>query len=253
VKITKGGKKSPTPSKGGSKAFPDFATFLAGLGTWKKPLSTFTSSKTFGDTYGFVKSKYEEGPCYPQPDMIFNCFATTPIEDVKVVIVGQDPYHQPGQAMGLCFSVFKGVKVPPSLVNIYKCIENDKSVEFKKPTHGDLSNWASQGVFLLNTVLTVSDSKPNSHKASGWLKFSDEVIKTISKECKDVIFLLWGTPAQQKKKLIDLKKHHILESVHPSPLSAHRGFLDCEHFSKVNKKLEELGKPTIDWNKINED
>ena len=248
IKITKRASKS----KKKSADFPDFETFLSYLGTWRPKLSKFTSTKKFADTYAFVQEKYESEVCYPPTDLIFNAFTTTPIKDIKVCIIGQDPYHQPGQAMGLCFSVNRGITVPPSLRNIYKCIAQDDDVpNFKIPKHGDLTHWADQGVFLLNTVLTVTDSSANSHKKAGWLKFTDEVIKVISKECDGVVFMLWGKPAQKKAKLIDENKHHILEAPHPSPLSAFRGFFECQHFSKANTLLEEDGKTPIDWNKIN--
>lgn len=247
-------KKSSSKKSTAPTGFPDFNTFLDDLGSWKDKLSTFTSTKKFADTYAFVKAKYEsKDVCYPPTELIFNAFKTTPIEDVKVVVVGQDPYHQPNQAMGLSFSVNKGITVPPSLKNIYKCIENDDNIEnFKVPKHGDLTNWANQGVFLLNTVLTVTYNDANSHKKSGWLKFTDEVIKVINKECDGVVFMLWGKPAQAKEKMIDLKKHCVLKSSHPSPFSAHMGFLTCQHFSLANKYLVEKGKEPIDWNKINE-
>lgn len=251
-------KKLPSSSKKKSveKAkrviFPDFPTFIEGLGTWRKPLDSFVTSKNFGNTFQFVKERYESKLCFPPKDLIFNAFITTPIEDVKVVIVGQDPYIQPNQAMGLCFSVNKGVKVPPSLVNVYKSMKQDEDLEFTVPEHGDLTNWANQGVFLLNAVLTVDYDDSGSHKKSGWQKFSDHVIKTISKRCDGVVFLLWGGYAKKKKTLIDTTKHHVLESCHPSPLSAYHGFFECQHFSKANKILEDNGKGAIDWNKVNE-
>lgn len=231
--------------------FPDFQTFCQGLGSWQSLLSKYTTTKKFSNLYTKVKDAYEETVCYPPHGQIFNCFLTSNLEDIKVVVVGQDPYHQPNQAMGLCFSVNKGIKVPPSLKNIYKCIEEDPHIiDFSKPGHGDLTNWANQGVLLLNTVLTVEDSQPNSHSKFGWLEFTNKVIEIISSELDGIIFLLWGKPAEQKKKLIDLKKHHVLCSSHPSPFSARRGFLTCGHFSKVNEILEEKGKKKIDWGKI---
>ena len=156
--------------------------------------------------------------------------------------------------MGLAFSIPKvgKFKFPPSLTNIYKGLQQDPGVNFTVPKHGDLTNWANQGVFLINTALTVTDSQPNSHSKCGWLKFTDQVIKTISSECNNVVFMLWGAPAQSKAALIDSKKHHILEAAHPSPLSAHRGFFDCHHFSKANAYLKSVGKSEIDWNKIND-
>ena len=171
---------------------------------------------------------------YPPQDMIFNAFKTTPIQSVKVVIVGQDPYHQPGQAHGLCFSVMKPVPPPPSLKNIYKNLEADKKLNFKKPNHGDLTKWAAQGVFLLNASLTVEDSKPNSHADCGWQKFTDEVIQVINKNCTGVVYLLWGKPAQMKAKSVNSTKNKILKTSHPSPLSASQGFLTSKHFSECN-------------------
>lgn len=185
---------------------------------------------------------------YPPKDMIFNAFKTTPLQNVKVVIVGQDPYHQPGQAHGLCFSVMKPVPPPPSLKNIYKNLESDKKLAFKKPAHGDLTKWAEQGVFLLNTSLTVEDSKPNSHAECGWQKFTDEVIQVINKNCTGVVYLLWGKPAQTKAKSVNSSKNKILKTSHPSPLSASQGFLTSKHFSECNEYLESIGKTPINWN-----
>lgn len=236
-----------------SDQFMTFDDFKEGLGTWKTLLSKFSASPKFLAIYNNVKQAYSNPKirCYPPKDQIFNAFQHTNINDVRVVIVGQDPYHQPGQAMGLCFSVNKGIKVPPSLVNIYKCINQDKNIKgFTTPKHGDLTKWADQGVLLLNTVLTVEDSKPNSHKDFGWLDFTNEVIRVISSELEGVVFLLWGAPAIKKKEIINKsnKRHHILETVHPSPLSASKGFFDCGHFSKTNELLEADGKKAINWN-----
>lgn len=229
--------------------FLTFEEFREGVNTWAHFLEAFISSPLFNKIYVFVQKKYETEKCYPPKNDIFNAFKLTNINNLKVVIVGQDPYHQPGQAMGLSFSVPKGCKVPPSLVNIYKAINQDPEIkDFKIPNHGDLTKWAKQGVFMLNDLLTVTESKPASHKNSGWDKFTDHVIRTISKEKEGIVFLLWGKPAQQKAKIIDSKKHKILESVHPSPLSAHGGFFTCGHFSKVNQFLREKGQTEIDWN-----
>lgn len=229
--------------------FPMIEEFKEGLMLWQKPMKDFTDSAKFTTIYKFVKEKYEKEICYPPVDLIFNAYRLTSPDNVKVVIVGQDPYHQPGQAMGLSFSVPRKVKIPPSLVNIFKAIKEDpKITNFKIPDHGDLTKWAQQGVFLLNDVLTVTQSKPASHAPSGWSHFTHHTIKWISHEKQGVIFLLWGSPAQKKKALIDLKKHTVLESVHPSPLSAHKGFLTCGHFSKVNEILKAQGKTEIDWN-----
>jgi uracil-DNA glycosylase len=239
-------------SLGDEKVFPDFDTFREGLGTWEKLLAKYAAGAKFKEVYKNVKEAYEDPKivCYPPVHQIFNCFQRSKLADIKVVIVGQDPYHQPGQAMGLCFSVNKGIPVPPSLVNIYKCIKQDPNCpNFKVPTHGDLTKWADQGVLLINTVLTVQDSTPNAHQKFGWLDFTNEVIKVIANELENVIFLLWGKPAEKKAEIINnaKHKHHILTAVHPSPLSASKGFFECQHFSKVNDILRTLGKPEIDW------
>lgn len=233
--------------------FMTFDEFKDGLGSWKTLLVKFSASPKFLGIYEKVKAAYTNPKikCYPPKEQIFNAFQHTTISDVRVVIVGQDPYHQPGQAMGLCFSVNRNIRIPPSLVNIYKCIAQDKAITgFKTPKHGDLTKWADQGVLLLNTVLTVEDSKPNSHKDFGWLDFTNEVIRVIAAELEGVVFLLWGAPAIKKKEIINKgsKKHFILESVHPSPLSASKGFFECGHFSKTNQILASEGKQPIDWN-----
>lgn len=175
----------------------------------------------------------------------------TSIEDIRVVILGQDPYHGTGQAHGLCFSVQPGISPPPSLVNMYKELEADID-GFTRPSDkgGYLAGWADQGVLLLNAVLTVRSGAANSHKDKGWEKLTDAVIKWISKNRSDVIFLLWGTYAQKKAAMVDSGKHHLLKSVHPSPLSAHRGFLGCKHFSQCNQILEKMNKEPIDWTKL---
>ncbi len=176
---------------------------------------------------------------------IFNALKYTSYSDVKAVILGQDPYHQPGQAHGLCFSVKKGVPLPPSLVNIYKEITDDLGVAM--PQHGDLTGWARQGVLLLNTVLTVRAGQPNSHKDKGWEIFTDRVVECLNERTDPVIFLLWGANAKEKMKIITNPQHKILTSVHPSPLSANRGFFGCGHFKTANRLLEEMGKTPIDW------
>jgi uracil-DNA glycosylase len=162
-----------------------------------------------------------------------------------VVIIGQDPYHQPGQAHGLCFSVLPGVKVPPSLVNIYKELKRDLDIE--PASHGYLESWAQQGVLLLNAVLTVEDSNANAHQGKGWEGFTDKVIQVVNEQCDNVVFMLWGGYAQKKGAIIDTKKHLVLKAPHPSPLSAHRGFLGCQHFSQANDYLSHYGKTTINW------
>lgn len=183
---------------------------------------------------------------YPPGSLIFNSFNLTPLEKIKVVILGQDPYHGPGQAHGLCFSVPEGVRPPPSLLNIYKELESDldKKVNIQ---NGNLEAWANQGVFLLNTTLTVEKSKPLSHQDLGWSEFTDTVISLINKELENIVFILWGSHAQSKKNLIDFNKHHVLTSPHPSPLSAHRGFFGSKPFSKTNDFLESKQIDKINW------
>lgn len=228
--------------------FMSFDDFKESLGSWQEPLKGFIESNTFQQIYKFVKSEYEsQKKVYPPQELIFNAFKTTPIQNVKVVIVGQDPYHQPKQAHGLCFSVMKPVPPPPSLKNIYKNLESDTALGFTKPKHGDLTKWAEQGVFLLNASLTVVDSKPNSHEKCGWLKFTDAVINAINKNCSGVVYLLWGKPAQDKAQSVNPTKNKILKTSHPSPLSASRGFLTCHHFSECNDYLRSIGKDAIDW------
>ncbi|KAL1806813.1 hypothetical protein ACET3Z_029881 [Daucus carota] len=184
-------------------------------------------------------------PIYPPPHLIFNALNTTPFDRVKAVIIGQDPYHGPGQAMGLSFSVPEGIKVPSSLGNIYKELKQD--LQCSIPSHGNLERWALQGVLLLNSVLTVRQHQANSHAKKGWEQYTDAVIETISKKKRGVVFLLWGNYAQVKSRLIDGTKHHILKAAHPSGLSANRGFFGCRHFSRTNQLLEEMGMSPIDW------
>lgn len=183
---------------------------------------------------------------YPPSQLIFNAFDSTPFESVKVVILGQDPYHGEGQAMGLSFSVPNGIAVPPSLRNIFKELQSDIP-DYKIPSNGDLSHWATQGVLLLNAFLTVNKSEPASHQKFGWETFTDEVIRTISTQLDGVVFLLWGSFAQQKAMLIDTSKHLVLTAPHPSPFSAHKGFLGCKHFSQTNDYLLANGKTPIAW------
>ena len=228
--------------------FMSFDEFKESLGSWQEPLKGFIESNTFQQIYKFVKSEYESGKkVYPPQQLIFNAFKATPIQNVKVVIVGQDPYHQPGQAHGLCFSVMKPVRPPPSLVNIYKNLEADPNIDFKRPQHGDLTKWAQQGVFMLNAALTVIDSQPDSHKKCGWLKFTDAVINAINKNCSGVVYLLWGKPAQDKASSVNHTKNKVLKTTHPSPLSASKGFLTSRHFSECNEYLKSIGKEPIDW------
>jgi uracil-DNA glycosylase len=184
-------------------------------------------------------------PIYPPPHLIFNALNTTPFDRVKAVIIGQDPYHGPGQAMGLSFSVPEGIKIPSSLGNIYKELKEDLNCSI--PSHGNLERWALQGVLLLNSVLTVRQHQANSHAKKGWEEFTDAVIQTISRKNTGVVFLLWGNYAQVKSRLIDETKHHILKAAHPSGLSANRGFFKCRHFSRTNQILNETGVSPIDW------
>ncbi|QJR80068.1 uracil-DNA glycosylase [Alteromonas pelagimontana] len=183
---------------------------------------------------------------YPPAKDVFNAIALTPVEEVKVVILGQDPYHGPNQAHGLCFSVQDGIAPPPSLKNIYKELAADIE-SFTPPNHGNLTPWAEQGVLLLNTVLTVEQGKAHSHARYGWETFTDKVIDAVDKNCEGVVFLLWGSHAQKKGQNIDSQRHHVLTAPHPSPLSAHRGFFGCGHFSKTNQLLNEQGKAPIIW------
>lgn len=182
---------------------------------------------------------------YPCSEQWFHALEATPLNQVRVVILGQDPYHQPEQAHGLCFSVLPGIKVPPSLKNIYKELQSDLNIEPVK--HGYLESWAKQGVLLLNSVLTVEDSKAASHQKKGWEKFTDQIIQQVNEHCEGVVFLLWGSYAQKKGAVINREKHLVLEAPHPSPLSAHRGFLGCQHFSQTNNYLTRIGKEPIQW------
>jgi len=212
---------------------------------WKEKLSSEFDKDYFVNLVKFLHSEKAAGKTiYPPGSLIFNAFALTPFDKVKVVILGQDPYHGPNQAHGLSFSVPDNVPAPPSLKNIYKEIESDLGIRLNK--NGNLENWAKQGVFLLNAVLTVRASEPTSHSRIGWIEFTDAVIKTISDNTEGVVFMLWGNFARGKKELIDSTKHYILEAAHPSPL-ARGAFFGCKHFSKCNTILKELGKTPIDW------
>lgn len=194
----------------------------------------------------FLKEQKGKGATvYPRGGEIFNAFEQTPLDRVKVVILGQDPYHGPGQAHGLCFSVRPGVAIPPSLRNIYKEIERDLGIP--PPDHGNLSHWADQGVLLLNSVLTVNAGQAGSHQGKGWETFTDRVVEVVNREREGVVFLLWGSYAQRKGAVIDRQRHCVLTAPHPSPLSAHRGFLGCGHFSAANAWLEQRGQTPIDW------
>lgn len=213
--------------------------------SWKDRLAEEFGKEYFKKIVDFLKVEKQAGKTiYPPGPLIFNAFNTTPFRNVKVVILGQDPYHGQGQAMGLSFSVPQGIKPPPSLVNIYKELHDDIGMD--TPHHGDLTKWAKQGVLLLNASLTVEAGNANSHAGIGWHTFTNAVIKKISDELEGVVFILWGNFARQKKELIDTGKHFVLESAHPSPFSVTK-FLGCRHFSKANKILQDQGKKAIDW------
>ena len=214
--------------------------------TWKEILKEEFDKPYFQHIPLHLKTEKSQGKTiYPPGNFIFNAFNTTPFNKIKVVIIGQDPYHGPGQAHGLSFSVQPGVPPPPSLINIFKELKEDIGIAF--PFHGNLIKWAEQGVFLLNASLTVRAGEPMSHSKIGWATFTDSVIKKISDQKEHVVFLLWGKFAQEKKILIDETKHLILRSAHPSPLSAFSGFFGCKHFSKANEYLMSEGIDPIDW------
>ena len=215
---------------------------------WDKILSAEFESPSYAALREFLKTEYSERTIYPSMYDIFNSMKKTAFSDIKVVLLGQDPYHEEGQAMGLSFSVPKGKEKPPSLVNIFKEIE--KETGDKMPASGDLTGWAEQGVLLLNTVLTVRAHAANSHKNKGWEEFTDGIIKKISDERKNVVFLLWGGNARAKKPLIDGNKHLILECAHPSPLSAYNGFFGCGHFIKANEYLIKHGQMPVIWSRL---
>lgn len=218
--------------------------------TWDDIIDTEKQQSYFQQTLKFVEQERAAGKTvFPPQQDVFNAFQYTPFEQVKVVILGQDPYHGPNQAHGLCFSVLPGVKTPPSLVNIYKELAEDIP-GFVIPEHGYLKSWAEQGVLMLNTVLTVEQAKANSHAKSGWETFTDHIIDALDQHGDNIIFLLWGAHAQKKGKMINRQKHHVLSGPHPSPLSAHRGFFGCKHFSQTNQRLIELGKKPIDWQPV---
>lgn len=214
-------------------------------GGWDEALAPLFADERYLNIREFLKKEYSTHVVYPDMYDLYNCFRFTPINNVKAVILGQDPYHEPGQAHGLCFSVKPGVPLPPSLQNIYKEIEDDLGI--KEPKCGDLTKWAQQGVLLLNTTLTVREHMANSHSKCGWAWFTDSVIKLISEKCENVVFILWGGNARSKAPLIDRNKHLILQCAHPSPLSAYNGFFGCKFFSKTNDYLAAHGKTPIDW------
>ena len=213
--------------------------------SWKEALKNEFEKDYFKELAGKVRQAYLAGTVYPPPKYIFNAFDLCPFDKVKVVIIGQDPYHGPGQAHGLSFSVTDGVRPPPSLQNIYKEIKADVGTEV--PKSGNLERWARQGVLLLNASLTVEKGQPNSHQLFGWERFTDAAIKKVSDEKEHVVFLLWGRFAQNKAELIDSSKHLVLTAAHPSPFSAHNGFFGCRHFSKTNEYFKEHDMTPIEW------
>ncbi|MCB9304826.1 MAG: uracil-DNA glycosylase [Lewinellaceae bacterium] len=213
--------------------------------SWKEALKKEFEQPYFQALVTFLRNEKKNGKTiYPPGPLIFNAFNTTPFDEVKVVILGQDPYHNPGEAMGLSFSVPKGVRIPPSLLNIYKELKEDLGVPI--PNHGDLTQWAEQGVFLLNAMLTVERNKPRSHQKAGWQAFTDAVIRHLSDQREGLVFMLWGGFARQKNQLIDGSRHLVLEAAHPSPLAG-GAFFGSRHFSKANAYLEKQGKEPVDW------
>lgn len=213
---------------------------------WKEAIGQFFTTPVWEELAEFTRREYKNRKIYPNPKDIFKAFSLTPFSKVKVVILGQDPYHGAGQAHGLCFSVPERVPLPPSLQNIYKEIESDLKIK-KDFKNGNLEDWAKQGVFLLNAILTVVASTPASHQGKGWEEFTDYVIKTISDKRENIVFILWGNYARSKKSLIDASKHLVLESPHPSPFSAHNGFFGSKPFSQCNTYLKEHRETEIRW------
>lgn len=213
--------------------------------SWKEALQAEFDKPYFAALVDFVKQEYATKKIFPPAPLIFSAFDQCPLDEVKVVILGQDPYHGPGQAHGLCFSVNDGIEFPPSLVNIFKEIQRDLRISF--PSTGNLTRWAKQGVLLLNATLTVEAHQAGSHQGKGWEVFTDAVIKILSEKKENLVFMLWGSYAQQKGAYINHTKHLVLRSVHPSPLSAYRGFLGCGHFSEANEFLKSKEKTPIQW------
>jgi uracil-DNA glycosylase len=213
--------------------------------SWKVRLEDGFEKDYFRQWTDFVREEYMKGPVYPPGKLIFNAFNLCPFDRVKVVLIGQDPYHEPGQAQGLCFSVNDGVPFPPSLVNIFKEIKNDIGTD--RPASGNLTRWAQQGILLMNATLTVRAHQAASHAGHGWETFTDAVIRLLAEERENLVFLLWGGYAQRKGAFIDRNKHLVLSSVHPSPLSAYNGFFGNKHFSKTNEYLIAHGKTPIIW------
>lgn len=211
---------------------------------WEDVFQSIKEENDFSELESTLEEKYESGEVFPPREQIYTAFELTPFENVRVVILGQDPYHGKGQSHGLAFSVNDGVKIPPSLRNMYKELESDLGI---RRTTGSLKDWAKEGVLLLNTVLTVDANQANSHRGLGWEPFTDGIISHVSDNLEHVVFILWGKPAQKKEKLIDASKHCIIKSTHPSPLSAHRGFFGTRPFSRANDYLEAHGRKPVDW------
>ena len=218
---------------------------MNGTAEWKTIIGAEFEKEYYRKLGKFVNYEYQKGTVYPEKDDIFTAFRLTPLSKVKVVILGQDPYHEPGQAHGLAFSVKPGVEIPPSLVNIYKELHDDLGCYI--PDNGYLGKWAEQGVLLLNTVLTVRAHQALSHRGVGWETFTDAVITAVNQIDRPIVFLLWGSPAQRKAEMLNNPKHLVLKAPHPSPLSAYRGFFGCRHFSTANRFLTEHGIDPIDW------
>ncbi len=215
--------------------------------SWPDFIKSQESQDYFNALQAFVDAERASGKAvFPPAEEVYSAFELTPLDKVKVVILGQDPYHGPGQAHGLCFSVKPGIKTPPSLVNMYKELATDIP-GFTIPDHGYLEAWAKQGILMLNTVLTVEQGKAHSHAKSGWETFTTEVMKLLNEQTQPIIFVLWGSHAIKKGKVITASQHHVISGPHPSPLSAYRGFFGCGHFSRVNQLLSDRGEPPIDW------
>ncbi len=217
--------------------------------TWYEVLKPQFEAPYFAELKNFLIAERQQHTCYPPGSKIFSAFDHTPFDRVKVVILGQDPYHEPGQAMGLCFSVPQGIQPPPSLINIIKEINSDLGTQIPT-TSGDLTGWAEQGVLLLNATLTVRAHQAGSHQRHGWEQFTDAAIDALSHQRTGLVFLLWGSYAIAKRSLIDSSKHFVLTAPHPSPLSAYRGFFGCHHFSRTNTLLQQQGQSPIDWTQI---
>lgn len=214
--------------------------------SWLTPLAAEFDAPYMQELRAFLVAEKAAGKTiYPPGSLWFNALNSTPLDQVNVVIIGQDPYHGPYQAHGLCFSVPDGVRIPPSLHNIYA--ELERNLGIPRPAHGNLSHWASQGVLLLNAVLTVEAGRANSHQGRGWERFTDQVIRAVNREREGVVFMLWGSYAQKKGAVIDRQRHLVLSAPHPSPLSAHRGFIGCGHFSAANRYLQQHGKAPVQW------